>query len=76
MVPSSGSADQVKGALARLSGRYRAVIYRSYYLGWTTAQIALDLGIDDDTVKGELHDALCALWAGLRSVDGRPLRPS
>jgi len=65
MVPSSGSADQLKGALARLSGRYRAVIYRSYYLGWTTAQIAADLGIDDDTVKGDLHDALCALRAGL-----------
>ncbi|WP_373693050.1 sigma factor-like helix-turn-helix DNA-binding protein [[Mycobacterium] holstebronense] len=65
MVPSAGSADQVKGALARLSGRYRAVIYRSYYLGWTTAQIAADLGIGDDTVKGELHEALCALRAGL-----------
>lgn len=76
MVPSSGSVDQVKGALARLSSRYRAVIYRAYYLGWTTAQIARDLGIDDDTVKGELHEALCALWAGLRSVDGRPWRPS
>lgn len=65
MVPSSGNADQVKGALARLSGRYRAVIYLSYYLGWTTAQIAADLGVDDDTVKGDLHDALCALRAGL-----------
>lgn len=68
MAPSSGSADQVKGALARLSGRYRAVIYRSYYLGWATAQIAADLGIDEDTVKGDLHDALCALRAGLSTA--------
>jgi len=65
MVPSSGNADQVKGALARLSSRYRAVIYLAYYLGWTTAQISAELGIDDDTVKGDLHDALCALRAGL-----------
>jgi len=65
MVPSSGSADQVKDALARLPDRYRAVLYRSYYLGWTTAQIAADLGTDDDTVKGDLHDAMSALRAGL-----------
>ena len=66
MAPSLGGADQLKDALAGISGRHRAVIYQSYYLGWTTARIAADLGIDDDTAKGELHDALCALRAGLR----------
>lgn len=74
MVPAPGSMGQIEGALAGLSNRYRAVIYRSYYLGRTTAQIAAELGTDDDVVKGELHDALRALWAGLHCGDGRPLR--
>jgi RNA polymerase sigma-70 factor (ECF subfamily) len=73
MVPLSGSADQIKGALARLSDRYRAMIYRSFYHGRTTAQIAAEFGTDDDVVKGELHDALCALRAVLQCADGRPL---
>lgn len=74
MVPASGSMDQIKGALAGLSNRYRAVIYRSYYLGRTTAQIAAELGTDDDAVKSDLHDALCALRASLHRGDGHPLR--
>jgi RNA polymerase sigma-70 factor (ECF subfamily) len=48
-------------ALARLSPQHRAVIRRSHYLGWTTARIADDLHITDDTVKSRLHHALRAL---------------
>jgi RNA polymerase sigma-70 factor, ECF subfamily len=48
-------------ALARLSPSHRAVVRRSYYLGWTTAQIAEDLHIADDTVKSRLHHAMRAL---------------
>jgi RNA polymerase sigma-70 factor, ECF subfamily len=48
-------------ALARLSPQFRAVIRRSYYLGWTTARIADDLHIADDTVKSRLHKAMRAL---------------
>ena len=48
-------------ALARLSAEHRAVIRRSYYLGWTTAQIAHDLHIGECTVKSRLHFALQAL---------------
>jgi RNA polymerase sigma-70 factor, ECF subfamily len=48
-------------ALARLSPQFRAVIRRSYYLGWTTAQIADDLHIANDTVKSRLHKAMRAL---------------
>jgi RNA polymerase sigma-70 factor (ECF subfamily) len=55
-------------ALARLSPRYRAVIQRSYYLGWTTAQIADDLHIADDTVKSRLHQAMRALRLILREM--------
>lgn len=74
MTPSSGSADRTKAALARLSNRYRAVIYRSYYLGRTTAQIAAELGTNDDVVKRELHEALCTLRTGIQGVEARPLR--
>jgi RNA polymerase sigma-70 factor (ECF subfamily) len=48
-------------ALARLSPQHRAVIRRSYYLRWTTARIADDLHIADDTVKSRLHQAMRAL---------------
>ena len=55
-------------ALARLSPQCRAVIRRSYYLGWTTAQIADDLHIADDTVKSRLHQAMRALRLILREM--------
>jgi RNA polymerase sigma-70 factor (ECF subfamily) len=48
-------------ALARLSPQHRAVVRRSYYLGWTTARIADDLHITDETVKSRLHHAVRAL---------------
>jgi RNA polymerase sigma-70 factor (ECF subfamily) len=48
-------------ALSRLSPEHRAVVRRSYYLGWTTARIADDLHITDDTVKSRLHHAMRAL---------------
>ena len=48
-------------ALARLTPEHRAVVERSYLQGWTTAQIAADLGIADGTVKSRLHYALRAL---------------
>ncbi len=40
-----------------LSAVDRAVINRSYYLGWTTAQIADDLHIAEWFVKSRLHFA-------------------
>lgn len=43
-------------ALARLSPQHRAVVRRSYYLGWTTARIADDLHIADRTVKSRLAE--------------------
>jgi RNA polymerase sigma-70 factor, ECF subfamily len=49
-------------ALARLSPPHRAVVRRSYYLGWTTARIADDLHIADRTVKSRLHHAMRAPW--------------
>jgi RNA polymerase sigma-70 factor, ECF subfamily len=55
-------------ALARLSPQHRAVIRRSHYLGRTTAQIADDLHITDDTVKSRLHHALRALRLTLQEM--------
>jgi RNA polymerase sigma-70 factor (ECF subfamily) len=55
-------------ALAQLSGEHRAVIRRSYYLGWTTAQIAADLQIAEGTVKSRLHYAVRALRLTLQEM--------
>jgi RNA polymerase sigma-70 factor (ECF subfamily) len=52
-------------AMAQLSADHRAVVGRSYYQGWTTAQIAADLGIAEGTVKSRLHYALRALRQAL-----------
>jgi RNA polymerase sigma-70 factor (ECF subfamily) len=55
-------------ALSTLSPQHRAVIRRSYYLGWTTARIADDLRIADDTVKSMLHHAMRALQLTLQAA--------
>ena len=52
-------------AMAQLSAEHRAVVGRSYYQGWTTAQIAADLGIAEGTVKSRLHYALRGLRQAL-----------
>jgi RNA polymerase sigma-70 factor, ECF subfamily len=51
----------VRQALAQLTVDHRAVLWRSYYLGWTLARIAEDLQIAEGTVKSRLHYALRAL---------------
>jgi RNA polymerase sigma-70 factor (ECF subfamily) len=55
-------------ALAQLSIEHRAVIRRSYYLGWTTAQIADDLEIAEGTVKSRMHYAVRALRLTLQEM--------
>jgi RNA polymerase sigma-70 factor (ECF subfamily) len=55
-------------ALAQLSADHRAVIRRSYYQGWTTAQIAADLQIAEGTVKSRLHYAVQALRLRLQEL--------
>ena len=44
------------------------MIRRSYYLGWTTAQIADDLQIAEGTVKSRLHYAVRALRLRLQEM--------
>jgi RNA polymerase sigma-70 factor, ECF subfamily len=78
--PECSSADQasvalvrsaIADALAQLSAEHAAVIRCSYYLGWTTMQIAADLHIAEGTVKSRLHFALRALR---HSLQGPPTR--
>jgi RNA polymerase sigma factor (sigma-70 family) len=65
---SSTTAAAVRQALAQLSAEHRAVIWRSYYRGWTLARIAEDLQIAEGTVKWRLHDGLRALHRTLRET--------
>jgi len=55
-------------ALAELSDADRGVLSRSYYHGWTTAQIAHDLHIPEGTVKMRLHQAVRALQRRLQEM--------
>jgi RNA polymerase sigma-70 factor (ECF subfamily) len=58
----------ITDALAQLSPEHRAVVRRSYYQGWTTAQIAEDLQIAEGTVKSRLHYAMRALRLTLQEM--------
>ncbi|BAX91117.1 sigma-70 family RNA polymerase sigma factor [Mycobacterium shigaense] len=75
--PEQATPDEVNAALdrlliadaiAQLSVEHRAVIERSYYRGWTTAQIASDLLIAEGTVKSRLHYAVRALRLTLQEL--------
>ena len=75
--PEQATPDEVNSALDRLliadamtqlSAEHRAVIERSYYRGWTTAQIAADLEIAEGTVKSRLHYAVRALRLTLQEL--------
>ncbi|SPM32811.1 DNA-directed RNA polymerase specialized sigma subunit, sigma24 family, partial [Mycobacterium rhizamassiliense] len=75
--PEQATPDEVNAALDRLliadamtqlSTEHRAVIERSYYRGWTTAQTAADLGIAEGTVKSRLHYAVRALRLTLQEL--------
>jgi RNA polymerase sigma-70 factor, ECF subfamily len=75
--PEQSTLDKVNATLDRmliadgmtqLSAEHRAVIDRSYYRGWTTAQIAADLGIAEGTVKSRLHYAVRALRLTLQEM--------
>ncbi|CAM4126873.1 Sigma-W factor [Mycobacterium basiliense] len=75
--PEQSAPDDVNAALdrlliteamAQLSAEHRSVIERSYYRGWSTAQIAQDLDIAEGTVKSRLHYAVRALRLTLQEL--------
>jgi RNA polymerase sigma-70 factor, ECF subfamily len=72
-VPEHAGPDEVNAALdrmligdamAELSAEHRAVIRRSYYLGWSTSQIAKDLGIG----HRKIEVALCRAGAAAHTA--------
>jgi RNA polymerase sigma-70 factor, ECF subfamily len=79
--PDSGAPEDVNAAvdrllladaLAQLPADHRAVVRCAYYQGRTTAQIAADLHVAEETVKASLHDALWALLPRLREMGIAP----
>lgn len=68
--PSDSGSDRacVADAIALLSADHRAVVLRSYYQRATTAQVAADLRIPEDTVKSRLHFALWQLRQSLQAM--------
>jgi RNA polymerase sigma-70 factor (ECF subfamily) len=75
--PEQAVPDQVDSALDRLlivdamaqmTPEHRAVVERSYYRGWSVAQIAADLDIAEGTVKSRLHYAIRALRLTLQEM--------
>jgi RNA polymerase sigma-70 factor, ECF subfamily len=66
MVNIASNQQLIYEALAQLPADYRAVVRRSYYGAQSTAQIAEDLHITEDTVKSRLHYAVQALLLALR----------
>lgn len=65
---SAPDRTRLTHAMAQLSSDYRALLHRAYYYGWTTQQIAADLGIAEGTVKTQLHYALRTLQGTLRDM--------
>jgi DNA-directed RNA polymerase specialized sigma24 family protein len=60
----------ILAAMAQLCAEHRSVILRSYYAGWTTSHIAVDLNTTERVVHSRLHDALRSLLLGVRSRCG------
>jgi RNA polymerase sigma-70 factor, ECF subfamily len=60
-IEANRDGNLLRAAVAQLSDRDRGMIYRSYYLGRTTTQIAAEFRVNGDVVKYELHHALRAL---------------
>lgn len=58
----------IRQAMAMLSNPHRALIYRAYYLGRTTAQIASEYRTTERIVRAELHDAMLELRRILRGA--------
>ena len=58
----------IADAMAQMSPEHRAVVERSYYRGWSTAQIAADLDVAEGTVKSRLHYAVRALRLTLQEM--------
>lgn len=71
--PIAGAQRQeLRAALRRLPRRQREVTVLRYFLGYTTAEIAETLRVDQGTVKTCLHRARHTLAAALGEPDDAP----
>lgn len=61
--PDTATNEAVRGAVAALAPRQRAVVACRYFLGLNVAETAEVLGIATGTVKATTHQALAALRA-------------
>ena len=69
--PSRGAeAEDLRSALSRLPRRQREVTVLRYFLGFSTAEIAETLGVDQGTVKTCLHRARHTLAIALGHGNG------
>lgn len=59
----------IRAAVTQLPAAHRAVIRLSYYLGWTTAQIAAELETTESIVRSRLHYALRMLQLTLDELE-------
>jgi DNA-directed RNA polymerase specialized sigma24 family protein len=71
-LPHDSVRTLVTDAVAQLSADNRGLLGRAYYHGWTTGQIAADLGIAEASVKTQLHYALRTLQQTLRDMGVAP----
>lgn len=67
-MPHDTARTLVTDAVAQLSDHHRALLQRAYFHGWTTGQIAADLGMAEAGVKTQLHYALRTLQRSLRDM--------
>jgi DNA-directed RNA polymerase specialized sigma24 family protein len=58
----------IRQAMAVLSHPHRELIYRAYYLGRSTAQIASECSTTETIVRAQLHDAMLELQRILRGA--------
>lgn len=71
-LPHDPARSLVIDALAQLPADNRVLLQQAYYHGWTTGQIAADLGIADANVKARLHYTLRTLQQTLRDLGMAP----
>ena len=63
--------DWLRGELAKLPRRQRAVLVLRYYAGLSDAQIAVELGCSEGTVRSHASRALAALRVEITSAPNR-----
>jgi RNA polymerase sigma-70 factor (ECF subfamily) len=59
---------QVEEAMRRIGKQYRQALVETYYRGRPCAEIAIELGIPEATVRSRVYDGLRALQEALEEV--------